>query len=100
MPRSPFEYDEPRSETPLTPRQVTVLVTCPLNAAAAFGVAGDQDALRDSPRVLRVLGAVARDQYVVPFRARTGILGRRPALAWCNCWPTSRAAAILSRTAS
>lgn len=52
---------------------MTVLVT--LNAAT--DVAGNQDALRDSPRVLRVLGAVAHDQYVVPFRARTGILGRR-----------------------
>lgn len=32
-------------------------------------VAGDQNALRDSPGVLRVLGAVARDQYVVSLRA-------------------------------
>lgn len=45
--------------------------------ADATDVAGNQDALRDSPRVLRVLGAFARDQYVVPFRARTGVLGRR-----------------------
>jgi len=54
----------------------TVFITCPLNAITA-GVTGDQDALCDSPRVLRVLGTVARDQYVVPFLARTGVLGRR-----------------------
>jgi len=53
-----------------------MLVTYSLNANT-FGVAGDQDALRNSPRVLRVLGTVARNQYVVPFLARTGVLGRR-----------------------
>jgi len=47
-----------------------------INAITA-GVVGDQDALCDSPRVLRVLGTVARDQYVVSFLARTGVLGRR-----------------------
>lgn len=35
----------------------------------ALGVAGDPNALRDSSGVLRVLGAIARDQYVVSLRA-------------------------------
>lgn len=38
---------------------------------------GDKDAVRDSVGIFRLLGTVARDQYLVSFRARFRVFDRR-----------------------
>lgn len=42
--------------------------------AISRDVAGDQNAVRDSPGIFRMLGASAHNQYVVPLRTRSGVL--------------------------